>query len=326
MRAHLERLGLAVIALVVVRVAVRSLHVQWDLRAYHAAARAVGLGLDPYRLQDLATAAGRPITLPFVYPPSGLLLFLPLAPLPFPLAAALWLGLKLACLVVLVETFRRTFLPRTERLWIALVAVFGGSAAAIWDLRSGNVALVETTLIVLGLAAWVRGRDTRAAVLFAVASLWKGWPAIFLGLLLVPDPRRRGRAGLALAALFALGVALALPLALGAGAPFARLLASLPMPFPTGDSNPSALAVFESLARRFGQARLGPGPAPGAWVAFGGWVLVVIAVGIPLVRRAIALGDRRLLALAAVLGATLLSPRPMAYGWTGAALAALALA
>jgi alpha-1,2-mannosyltransferase len=326
MRAHLERLGLAVIALVVLRVALRSQHVQWDLRAYHAAARAALAGLEPYSLADLTAAAGRPISLPFVYPPVGLVPFLPLAPLPFAAAGAVWLLLKLACLVTLVETFRRVFLPRTERLWIALVAVFGGSAAAIWDLRSGNVALIETTLWVAGLAAFARGRDGRAALLFALAALWKGWPAVFLLLLLAPREAGTARRRAALAGVAALAVAalLALPLLGGWGAAYARLLATMPMPFPTGDSNPSALAVFESAARRFG-APAG-GPAPGAWAAFGAWVLVVLAGALPLVRRARARGDRRLLALVAALGVTLLSPRPMAYGWTGAALAALALA
>lgn len=322
-RRALGAAGLGLIGLVALRVAVRSAHLQWDLRAYHAAARAWLAGLDPYASSVLAELAGRAVPFPFLYPPSGLVVFLPLALLPFPAAAAAWLGLQLLLLAALVELVRRTWLPATERPWIALVAVFGGAASALWGLRSGNVALLETALWMAGLAAWSRDRARVAAALFVAAALWKGWPLAFLALVAFPPGGRRGRPGLALGGLVLGLAALAAPFALDGNArdSYGRLLAGLPMPFPVGDANPSALAFFESLARA--HAPSSASPAPLAWALYAAWAAVIVAAGAHLARRVRTSSEAALLA---ALGATLLHPRPMAYGWTGAALCALALA
>jgi len=150
----LRQTALLLVAVVVLRVAVLATRLQWDFRVYHAAARAALAGLDPYSLAALGAAAGRPIQLPFLYPPSGLVVFLPFAGLSFATAAAIWVGLKVLVLGGLVDLVRRTWLPGVDRVWIALVVVFGGAASAPIDLRSGNVALFETALLAAGPAAF----------------------------------------------------------------------------------------------------------------------------------------------------------------------------
>jgi hypothetical protein len=62
-----------------------------DFSVYYTAARAVLEGVDPYAIEG-------PTGRPFVYPPGFAVLLLPLALLPFPLAAVLWSVLSLAAI------------------------------------------------------------------------------------------------------------------------------------------------------------------------------------------------------------------------------------
>src|SRR5207249_3288774 len=123
----------------------RNVAIQGDLRAYLSAARAAASGFDPYRVEHLMAVAGRHVA-PFVYPPVTLPPFLLLAK-----GAAgatwLWIGMNVALLVGLVLAWRRWWVPQTSLLALALVAVLGWNASALWELRTGNVALVEAALV-----------------------------------------------------------------------------------------------------------------------------------------------------------------------------------
>src|SRR5690349_20456158 len=89
-------LGVTALAIGFARLAMRAASLEWDFRVYLAAAQAARRGLDPYVAANLAAASGRPVTLPFLYPPVALLPFLALSHLPVPVACAAWVALKVA--------------------------------------------------------------------------------------------------------------------------------------------------------------------------------------------------------------------------------------
>lgn len=281
-------------------------------------------GLDPYSLDALSAVAGRPILLPFLYPAAGLVCFLPFAGLSFATAAALWVGLKLLLLGGLVELVRRTWLPTVDRLWIALVAVFGGAASALVDLRSGNVALLETALWMAGLAAFTGGRARVAAALFVAAAAWKVWPAAFLLLFLLPLAGRRARPGLAVGGLVLVALLVVAPGALAPWGGFAPRVGVPGAPFPVGNANPSLLAAFEEWARAWTPSP--HSPAPAAWIAWALAGVITVALFRGAIARALRCGAAGELALLAGAGIAFLHPRPMAYGWVGGTLCAFALA
>src|SRR5262245_25675735 len=246
-RLALDTIAVGLIVLYVGTIAARNAGNQWDFRSYVTAVRVALSGADPYVPEHLAALAGR-ITLPFLYPPCTLLLFLPLALLPLATAGTVWIVLKVAVLGALVLIWRRWFLRRMELLPIVLLAVFGWNGSAIWDLRSGNVSLFECGVLWSAFACFVSGRRALFAALVVLASCFKLTPAAFLLLLLVPTERHQPSpktfavaiATLAVVLLGSMGWAL-----LVHWEPFLRHL-----PPAGGDSNPSSLAFLVSLATR----------------------------------------------------------------------------
>jgi hypothetical protein len=299
-------------------IAVRGVRLQWDFRVYLDAAHAALQGLDPYVLENLARVSGRPSALPFLYPPAALLPFALLAQLPLPAALAFWMSLKFALLVWLVALWKREFVPRAPWSALALVVVFGSNAAALWDLRSGNVALVEAALIWTGLAFWVRGRAGVFAALIVAAAVFKLLPAVFLLLLFVPVAGRRPPARVFLCALLALLLVIVLPAHLGPAAGWRRFLHVGQGPFPTGEANPSLFAFLVWRAH---------GVTTGVFVLWGAAAAGIVLAFARLLRaKVIARNGRAVgaatLALAAVTIYVLAHPRPMAYGFVlaGAAI------
>src|SRR5262249_36703490 len=185
LRLAFEIVGVALIALDLGVFAARNVTLQGDFRTYVAAAKAAWLGLDPYRPDVLGSVAGRGVA-PFGYPPVALAPFVAIGSLPYGLAATVWIVGKLALLAGLVGLWLRVFAPEAGLLPLALVAVFGWNAAALWDVRAGNVAIVECALVWSALACFVRGRRSAFAALVVVAACFKLLPAMFLLLLLVP--------------------------------------------------------------------------------------------------------------------------------------------
>jgi hypothetical protein len=314
----LELLGTAAVAALVLKSALRALHLQWDFRVYLAAARAALLGLDPYRVESLARVSARPVTLPFLYPPIALVPFTLLARLPEPVALAAWMGVKLVLLAGLVVLWKRVFVPGASWLLVAAVAVLGSNGAALWDLRAGNVALVEAFLVWSALAFWVRGRRGAFAALVVLAALFKLAPAAFLLLLLVPAGGQRPRPDLFVPSLVLLAALTFGPLAfLG----WRGFLGRLGGDFPVGEANPSALALLVSYLRAPGETGV-PRLALLLWSAFALGLLSLSWGGLRRLWRA---QDPCAWAIAAVALDLLLSPRPMAYGFVlgGGALVAL---
>src|SRR5262249_20314686 len=106
----------------------------WDFDTYYYAAAAYRSGLDPYSLGALSSVAGKPIELPFVYPPVTLALFAPLADLPLAVARVVWLALNSIAAVLLLLLWRREFLQRFSASLVVTIALLGFDVALLWNL------------------------------------------------------------------------------------------------------------------------------------------------------------------------------------------------
>ncbi len=307
----LQGLALVLIGLYLVAFYAGNVHLQWDLATYLAAARTALAGANPYDPVQVAAVAGHPIAFPFVYPPIALLPFLALAVLPAP--AVLWLALKLALIAGLVLLWRFAFLPRTGWLPLAAIALFGWNGAALWDLRAGNVATLETALLWSAFACFATERRTAFAALVVAAACFKLLPAAFLLLLLVPvglrgaEPRRLGFA-LVLLGLLVLGA-----YATGPARTWGGFLARVPAATIAGEANPGALSAFATAATLAGRhaveaARL-------AWIGYAVYALALLAASAPHLARIWRTRRAADWVMSAAFLYVLLSPRPMAYGF-----------
>jgi len=318
----LDSFGLALIAMELLRLAWGALTLQWDFRAYLAAAHAARVGLDPYQIANLSAVTGRRVILGFLYPPIALLPFLALAPLPWPTAAALWAGLKLALIVFLTVVWRRVFLPDVRWIAIGLVVVYGFGAAAIVDLRAGNIGLIECALLTLALASYAKGHLHSFAALVVAAAVFKLAPAVFLLLLLVRTRNSLPRPRLFAISLAVLAALVVLPGLVGPARHWQSWNFLNARGFPLGDANPSLLSLSECLIG-------GPPAVAGlSALAIGAWAVGVaglLMLGVGLFRRSMHEAGRLEWAMFAVLVYYLAQPRPMAYGLTLAGLAALGL-
>ncbi len=284
----------------------------WDFETYYYAAAAARHGLDPYHAENLVALAGRPVGMPFVYPPATLLLFAPFTWLPVHTADAVWLGVKTILLVFLLRLWLKRFLPRTDAILLSIVAAMGFNTAVLWDLKVGNVAVPEAFLLWTGFACYLQDRRTAFTVLVTLASVFKIVPIAFLALLLLPSKREPARPRLLLGGLVALAAIVLAPVLLGpawSGGYFRHL----PAERPTGIVNPCALGVIDTLLGTGGTEPRGPAFLPILlWAAFGA---ALAGVSWRAVKRAWAARDPLTWVIISVFLFELVSPRPMIYGY-----------
>lgn len=323
LRLGLDVIAAALIGLYLLSIVARNIGAQWDFRTYWVAARAAWSGLDPYVPAHLEALARRP-TEPFVYPPIALAFFLPIAAIPQPSAALLWILLQTLVLAGLVLLWMRTFVGRDALLPLAVLAVFGWNGSALWNLRSGNVALIECGLLWAGFAFFAAGRRTVFASLVVLASCFKLLPAAFLLLLLVPTERGAPSRRLLLASVAALAVLVGGSALLGQALHWEPFLRHLPDSQMLGESSPGSLALIRTMIGRTGLAEPQASRiATATWIAY---AVALLASSAPALRRAwLARDTRRWVALAVFLQ-ILLTPRLMAYGFVVLAPAPLLLA
>jgi hypothetical protein len=327
--------AVGVLALAVFAYLVRNLGNAWDFETFYYAATALRQGLDPYRMEALTFVAGKPVVLPFLYPPAALALFIPFTLLPLGSAVLLWLGLKVAGAAVLVALWRGTFLRGISVPVLLLVAIFGFNAAMLWDLETGNVTVLEQLLLWLAFACYVRDRRWAFAVLVAVASIFKLFPIVFLGLLFVPAKRPAPGWGPALAGLGLFAALLSVPPTLALE--WVRgLLGGLPATRPFGEVNPSALGILDILIGpcRWTTGRWSTGagnrlPLNGApdtalvlWVVY---CVGLLASSRGLLRRLWVRQDASQRIVMGSVAFALLSPRMMAYSYLLLVVPALVL-
>jgi hypothetical protein len=294
----------------------------WDFETYWYATSAASAGLSPYDTEALSRLAQRPVGMPFIYAPVTVLLLMPLTMLPIASAALVWFWSKALLLAGLTVLWRRRFLPEANPALIAAVAVFGFNAAAVWDLATGNVAIIEQALLWSGFAAYVADRRRLFAGFVVAAALFKLFPILFLALLLVPSRRskpRRKLAGIALASFIVLVFGPVLT-----GVTWGRgFLRNLPAERPWGEVNPSALGLIDTLAGSHSQPLLAaPYTTLIAWIAY---TVLVLAVSVPTLRGLWRRQDPQTWIFAAALLYALLVPRMMVYTYLLVLVPVLAL-
>src|SRR4030095_16139597 len=126
-----------------------------------------------------------------------LAMFLPFTWLSVPSGILVWLVVKLVLLGILVVIWRREFVPQASWPLVLGLTFFGFNAAVLWDLRTGNVSVLEQLLLWLPFARYAGGHRKSFAALVVAASIFKLQPILFLALLLRPD--ETGRSSFALA-------------------------------------------------------------------------------------------------------------------------------
>ncbi len=152
-----------------------------DTGTFYYAAQAALAGLDPYDNPALKQAFG--VFTWWVYPPSGLLFFLPLTGLSFAKAIVAFNIVKAIAIVGLVVVWCKTLpsLRRDVAFWLfALVAL---NTTVLQDWCSGNIAIFESLALWGALLLSLRGRYGYAVLLVLLISLAK---PTWLVLLLLP--------------------------------------------------------------------------------------------------------------------------------------------
>jgi hypothetical protein len=113
----------------------------------------------------------------FRYPPLFILLFLPFAILPLPVAAGLWAALKFVVLYFLVRSLaRRLKFPSSGYWWLIPLAC---APFLIQEFRNGNVQFLVFALVASALLA-LPERPRLAAVALGFAVILKVWPLFFV--------------------------------------------------------------------------------------------------------------------------------------------------
>jgi Glycosyltransferase family 87 len=304
-------IGVALILIFVAGFVAKNVRLQWDLRTYRAAAECAIQGLDPYLLENLRAISGRPIELPFVYLPVALVPFLPFAFLPALASLWTWIGLKCIAIVALVLVWRLRFLPSVAWLPLALATVFGFNGALLWDLRSGNVALFEVTLLWLGFASYARHGRAWFGVLVAAAAMFKVTPIAFLVLLLAPAEQQPARGRLLVGLLLGFAAIMVGSTLVPPASSWSGFSTHLAQTFAAGDANPGFLPFIWAVNRTLGD----PMTWPGAVTLWSVYEAALVALSIPWMVRAYRSRDPRTWVMGASLLFILLSPRPMAYGY-----------
>ena len=291
----------------------------WDFETYYYAASAYRAGLDPYLLQSLTAVAGKPIELPFLYPPATLLLFLPFTYLPLGAASLAWLSLKCLIAGFVLWIWWRDFLRPVPPDLFLVVALLGFDLALLWDLRTGNVALVEQALLWSGFLAYVRGRFSIAGLLIGLASIFKLYPVVFLALLLSP-PIRPGKVisiGFGLAVLISVIAVPVVPL----GYWIHALTAAFGQPHAIPSTDLSALSV---LGR--GLSLAGAPSSAARWISpalYALFVIVMLFASVATPKHSHrSFGPAEHVVTALILW-FLLSPRVMVYSYASAVVPAL---
>ncbi len=172
-------LGVLGLAVQYVIVLARPAKYQWDFRTYFYAAQLLIEGRDPYdlgALMRLSAAYGvhDSNVHPFIYPVHALLWFLPLSELGYHAAYYSYLALKLGVIIAFLVIVRTWIKDRWWRALTPLLALlfFGGAIPS--DLRTGNVALFEATLVLTGFVLLQRGASRTILFVYCAGKFLQG--------------------------------------------------------------------------------------------------------------------------------------------------------
>ncbi len=276
-----------------------------DLSVYQYGGRLILDGLPLYGSRDPATG------LRFTYPPFAAVAMVPLGPLPFWLATALWTAASVGALAGVVLLVGRA-LGRTLPGWlVALLTVGALALEPVWqNLTFGQINLLLMLAVLIDL---VHPERRWSGVLVGIAAGVKLTPLVFVVLLVLVGRRTTaGRALLAFAGTVAIGIAVV------PGSAKNYWTENL---IKAGRVGPPELAHNQSV---FGAlTRLLDGPPPTLlWLAVAGpLALAVVVVGAACWRR----GDRVLGTGLGALAMLLASPVSWSHHWVWAVPVGLAL-
>ncbi len=234
----------------IIRFASNSRRNQWDLRVYYHASEAFLDGSNPYDSTQWSEAADNSMELEYVYPPITLLLFAPLTILPYSVAVWVFIFLKVACLALLITTWIKWFVPDKRfgpLFWFFIVFAFNRTIYI--DFRVGNIAVFEQLLVWFALACFLRKRFNLFTVIIVVASLFKVFPILFLGLLLTSKSKQSRRllfSGIAIFVFVNAGMYLFWPGLFHGFLNNARTISE------SGLTNPSSIALLKDWFSAFG--------------------------------------------------------------------------
>jgi len=155
-----------------------------DFRIYWECGRAVVEGRDPFDVVG------------FIYLPGFAVAMAPFAALPFPLALVLWQALSLAAVFASARLCARLAVAdgREARPWIGWAALLCVLRLVDSNLGNGQVNAFVFLLLLLGVAAWIDGRERAGGLWIGLAAAAKIVPAC---LLLAMVARRAWRAAAA---------------------------------------------------------------------------------------------------------------------------------
>jgi hypothetical protein len=166
-------------------------HLQWDFHTYYFASAAQAAGLDPYDPASISQVSNKRWTPAYLYPPLTLHLFSVFRVLDYPVAARVWLVLKLVLAGVMVLQWHRLFMRLAPPAVFAVFLCFALGATFAWDLKAGNISIVEQFLLWTAFGCLLRDRPRAFCVLLFSASLFKLTFLAFLPLLLLFDQKQK---------------------------------------------------------------------------------------------------------------------------------------
>lgn len=156
---------------------------QWDLRRYYYGAVAYASGLNPYDSQVLNKISNGQKVYEFDYPPPSLYFFQLLALFDYSTAYQIFLYGKLILLLGLIYLWVKEFIPKETDPLFYLFCLVAYTGAFYWDIRSGNVIILEQVFIWMAFYMFLKHRYIFFCLLILMASIFKITPILFLFLL-----------------------------------------------------------------------------------------------------------------------------------------------
>ncbi|HKR52679.1 MAG TPA: glycosyltransferase family 87 protein [Pseudonocardiaceae bacterium] len=258
---------------------------QWDFGTYFYASQLFTKGQDPYdfealvRLGTSSGAHGDKLN-PFIYPVHALLWFLPLGELSYHAAYYVYLALKIAAGIILLIVAREWI---NGPWWRALTPIFallmfGGAVPS--DLRTGNVALFEATLVLVSFALLQRGRPGAFTFFIVLASSFKTALLPLMTAPLVVRARRRWLATTVAASALPILLLISWFAAPGLSRSFLHasggLVDGLRPRAPRGALNASSLRILADICYLVG----GNANLLATGICYVAWVLVILSLGV----------------------------------------------
>ncbi len=139
----------------------------------------------------------------FKYPPFAALMFTPLALFPLPVAGVLFsllnLGLWVAAVFLTRDILGRTFPDRNRSALPLILAVILSAQFFLDNFHHVQVNGITFVLALLGVRAYLRGQDLRAALAIVAATAFKITPIFFAAWLVIRGRRRAALAAFPIA-------------------------------------------------------------------------------------------------------------------------------